>query len=411
MVKWNAINKNQLNTKVQEALEENINFKKSSVFGLPATFLDEVEFYDDAPFLHDAPFLRTLIANPNHIGCHTLGDSESYFEGTQKLEKELIAFLAENIFKAEPGSYDGYVSAGGTEANIQGMWVYRNFFKNEHAIDYNEMAVLTSVDSHYSVDKAANLLGVDIEKLDVEDKTRQIDLTDLKEKLASLQRQRKKALIIQLNMGTTMFGSVDNIDKVVDQLKASEMKYRIHIDAAFGGFIYPFSQQTQNINFQHPEVSSISMDAHKMLQAPYGTGIFMVRKGMIQHTLTSSAKYVQGLDYTLSGSRSGANAIAVWMILNRYGRSGWTEKIQNLLGMTDHLSETLDQMQIEYFREPGMNIVAFDKRVIDDQLRKQYNIVTDGEHAKIVVMPHVTREKMNEFIKELKNGIITRTVQ
>ena len=52
-----------------------------------------------------------------------------------------------------------------------------------------------------------------------------------------------------------------------------------------------------------------------MLQAPYGTGVYISRKGLIENVLTKEAEYVEGMDLTLCGSRSGANAIAVYMIL------------------------------------------------------------------------------------------------
>lgn len=70
-----------------------------------------------------------MVDNPNHIGCHTMGESEPFFAGTQKLEKELIGIVAEDILLCKPGQYDGYVASGGTEANIQAIWIYRNLFK------------------------------------------------------------------------------------------------------------------------------------------------------------------------------------------------------------------------------------------------------------------------------------------
>lgn len=70
-----------------------------------------------------------MVANPNHIGCHTIDtDHEEMFSGTQEIEHDLIRICAEEIFKGEPQGYDGYVASGGTEANIQAMWIYRNFF-------------------------------------------------------------------------------------------------------------------------------------------------------------------------------------------------------------------------------------------------------------------------------------------
>jgi len=46
---------------------------------------------------------------------------------------------------------------------------------------------------------------------------------------------------------------------------------------------------------------------------------FWVRKGLIHYATTKEASYVEGEDCALIGSRSGANAIAIWMILSTYG--------------------------------------------------------------------------------------------
>ena len=108
-------------------------------------------FYEDAPFLENAPFLSTLIANPNHIGCHTIGETEKIFKGTQELEKELIKLCAEEIFCGEQDAQDGYVASGGTEANIQALWIYRNYFLSHHKAQINEIGVIYSEDSHYFI--------------------------------------------------------------------------------------------------------------------------------------------------------------------------------------------------------------------------------------------------------------------
>jgi glutamate/tyrosine decarboxylase-like PLP-dependent enzyme len=113
-------------------------------------------------------------------------------------------------------------------------------------------------------------------------------------------------------MMTTMFGSVDAIEVLSDSLNKLSCNFKLHVDGAFGGFYYPFSNDKSKLTFQNPNVSSVALDAHKMAQAPYGTGIFLVRKNLIDHVNTKEASYVEGQDFTLIGSRSGANAIATW---------------------------------------------------------------------------------------------------
>ena len=81
-----------------------------------------------------------------------------------------------------------------------------------------------------------------------------------------------------MNLSTTMFGSVDDIDEITMFLNKKNIVYKLHVDAAFGGFIYPFSNPKSSYTFKNPNITSFTIDAHKMLQTPYGTGIFLIRK-------------------------------------------------------------------------------------------------------------------------------------
>src|SRR5690606_29848491 len=153
-------------------------------------------------------------------------------------------------------------------------------------------------------------------------------------------------LIVHLTMGTTMFGSADDSKSFLEVVRKYFNNYFVHVDAAFGGFIYPFSSDERDLTFENPEISSVTIDGHKMLQSPYGTGIFLCRKNLIEYTQTEEASYVYGSDFTLCGSRSGANAISVWMILMLYGSEGWKNVISKLLKITNHVCHELDEMGV-----------------------------------------------------------------
>ena len=301
---WQKLEHKAQDERITKALEQNIDYKQKVCLGIPASRLDANVFYDQAPFLKDAPLLRTYVQNPNHIGCHTMGDSEAFFKGTQELEKEVI-----------------------------------------------------------------ELLSVD--------------------------------------MGTTMFGSVDDPAVYTDCMEEHGLLYKLHIDGAFGGFIYPFSNNTNTINFHNPNISSITLDAHKMLQAPYGTGIFLVRKGLMNYVCTQEAQYVSGMDITLSGSRSGANAIAIWMILATYGPFGWEEKIRKLLYRAEWCCNELSQLGIPHFRHPKMNVIAIDASYMPQTIVEKYGLVPDSHTEetkwfKIVVMDHVELSHLQDFISDMQ---------
>lgn len=406
MTAWKKLDQESIRKKVFTALSKNANYYKESILGVPASHLDDKVFYQDNPFLEHAPFLSTLIHNPNHIGYHTEGESEAFFAGTHQIEKELIKICAEDILCGAENAHDGYVAAGGTEANMQAIWVYRNYFMQEYNASVNEIAIVCSTDSHYSMTKASNVFNIPVRYVEVDDSTRALKKESLQQLIDSAKEDGIKHFIVVANMMTTMFGSVDDVDVYTDTLTSKGCSFKLHIDAAFGGFFYPFSDEEQKMNFQNPHISSVTLDAHKMLQAPYGTGIFLIKKGYMSYAMTKEASYVKGEDCTLIGSRSGANAIAVWMILMTYGPYSWKEKIMVLRHRTEKLCAILSDLNIDYFREKGSNIITIRASAIDEELAHKYSLVPDQHKNpswfKIVVMDHVSFEKLMPFINELK---------
>jgi len=406
---WKKKSQEEIKSTVFNALEKNVNYDSQNILGIPASYLDDKIFNQDASFVKEAPFISSLIQNPNHIGCHTLGKSESFFQGTQDIEKDLIEICAVDILKGESGKQDGYIASGGTEANIEAIWIYRNHFINGLAAKREEVCIVCSEDSHYSMDKAANLLALDIYKIPVENDTREIKEEKIKEVLLKAQNHNKKYFIVICNMMTTMFGSADNIEAYTNQLTDLSCEFKLHVDGAFGGFYYPFVNENSQLTFENQNISSFTLDAHKMAQAPYGTGIFLIRKGYIQNVITQQASYIEGEDFTLIGSRSGANAIAVWMILVKNGPFGWQEKVFILQKRTGWMCKQLSQLNIEYYRHPMSNIITIRSEYVNEEVASKFGLVPDNHAApkwfKIVIMDHVTIEKLVLLIEDIKSAL------
>ncbi|MEM9859454.1 MAG: pyridoxal-dependent decarboxylase [Bacteroidota bacterium] len=411
MNSWKKLSPEAIRKRVFEALNENVNYYSENIIGVPASHLDDKVFYQDAPFLNNAPYLSILIQNPNHIGCHTLGKSESFFKGTQIIEKELIEICAKDILKGV-GDFDGYVASGGTEANMQAIWIYRNYFMQAYQARIEEIVIIASSDAHYSSSKAANILNIDLAEVAIDQADRTMSLKRIESVLDHQKKVGKKYFIGIANMMTTMFGSVDDPSVLAKAFKKANVPYKIHVDGAYGGFFYPFANPENNLNFSNEEVSSVTLDAHKMLQAPYGTGIFLCRKKLIQYANTNKASYVEGEDFTIIGSRSGANAIAVWMILMTYGPHGWYEKVLVLMNRTDWLCRQLDDLGVIYYRQQASNIVTIASNQIPYEIAHKYGLVPDDHNApkwyKAVIMDHVTIEKLQPLVDDIKKlGYLT----
>ena len=426
---WEALSLDDINKHVHLALSQNILYGDDPVMGYPASFLDRVVF-PKKDILKSSVFWRTLWENPNHIGCHTFGLSESVFEGTHKIERDLLRICAEELFKAKPKTWDGYVASGGTEANIQALWVLRNYWANKHSESdtrkgsakqkrrnaqeiHNKITIISSEDRHYSIDKAAGILNLHHEIISVNEQNRQMDFEHLSTVIDGEIEEGVEFFAVVLNMGSTMYGSVDNIDAVTELFKSKSVEFRIHVDAAFGGFIYPLVNFENKLNFLNPHIISFTLDAHKMLQAPYGTGIYLSRKGYIEGVLTKGASYVKGQDCTLSGSRSGANAISVWMILRAYGSQGGIDFCHEIWERSNVLCDGLEELKVRYFRERYMNIVTISSAFISESLAQKYHLVPNCHENpqwwKIVVMDHVDSTVISSFLFDMSSEIGSST--
>ena len=387
---WPALSDEAVQARVQAALSRNRSYWDRDVLGVPGTWLDP-RVFPATDAIRGQAWLHTAVENPNHIGCHTLDVAEPAFAGTQALEREAVLLCAEQILGASPGTVDGYVASGGTESNLQACWALRNRWRDRGGD--GRVGVLCSADTHYSFHKAADVLGIAIEVVAVDRWTRAMDPASIAAAIDRLRAAGCGFVIAVLNMGTTMFGSVDDPEPVFAALDASGLAYAAHVDAAFGGFIFPFNQPDQPLSFRDPRVVSATLDAHKMLQAPYGTGIHLARKGLLAHTTTATASYVPGLDVTLVGSRSGANAVAVWMILHSWGSEGGRRFVGALAARAGRFAEALRAAGLRVVHTPGMNLVTLRDSDVPAAVSARFLLVGDHherpEWRKVVVMDHV----------------------
>jgi glutamate/tyrosine decarboxylase-like PLP-dependent enzyme len=113
------------------------------------------------------------------------------------------------------------------------------------------------------------------------------------------------------------------------------------------------------------------------------------------------------MDLTLNGSRSGANAVAVWLLLFTYGPFGWLEKINKLLYRTNWLCEQLSENDVAYYRHPHMNIITIKARFVREEQVEKYGLVPDTHEGranwyKVVVMDHVDLNILDAFVRDLK---------
>lgn len=398
---WQRMSAEDIRKKIDTALRENRNYDSRIIMGAPVSQVSKVltEQLDLNNFI-----LRAWQENSNHIGCHTFGDSIPFFAGTQKLEKEVIDICAKDIFKGKE-DFDGYITSGGTESVITAIWAYRNLFIKQYNAKLEQISIICSSDTHYAVYKASNLLSIDVHTVAVNEETRVMDVAVFESSINDLQESGKHYFIVICNMMTTFFGTTDEVDSYAKVLKEKCLEYKIHIDAAFGGFFYPFSNPDSDINFLNPNISSITLDPHKFLQAPLGSGILIARKNIIQQLTSSKSTYIKGLDSTFSGSRSGFQALMIWIILMAYGRAGWEAYVAQQMSLANWFEQQLQKGKHPYFRDPFSNIFAIAADCISLNDAFHLGLVPDNHQQpkwyKVILMPHVNKEALLDLIASM----------
>ena len=183
-----------------------------------------------------SPLFRFLELSVNNVG-DPFHDS-NFRINTHEIEREVIAKFAD-LMRLAPEETWGYVTSGGTEGNMYGLYMAREMFPNG--------IVYFSQDTHYSVLK--NLRVLNYRNIMIKSQPNgEIDYDDLRE---TIRINRDVPVVVFANIGTTMKGAVDNLDKVRQILEdlAIPNSY-IHADAALSGMILPFVDDPQPFRFR-----------------------------------------------------------------------------------------------------------------------------------------------------------------
>ena len=159
--------------------------------------------------------------NLNSIGVHTFTkEAEGGFDVAHDWEREYIYWISSFLYKTVKSEeienlIDGYFTSGGTEANLEGLWIAREYMKKLNS--ESEIKIFTTKVSHYSIIKSLKLLGFNIEKdliyIDYNEFF-EMDINDLNEKIKFYGKNDIKNFIVVINLGSTVTGSIDNISEI-----------------------------------------------------------------------------------------------------------------------------------------------------------------------------------------------------
>jgi tyrosine decarboxylase/aspartate 1-decarboxylase len=321
----------------------------------------------------------------------------------QQLERETIGMLGRLLGSR---SAEGAIVTGGTEANLIALWAAKRKHREKRKVVLPESA-------HFSFDKAADIMDLDLCKIPVEDDGR----VDLKRYLEAID---DKTMVLVAVAGTTGLGAVDPITEISDA--ATAWKLPLHVDAAFGGFVLPFLAEAgytaPAFDFSLPGVSSITIDPHKMGRCAIPAGAIVFRNHDAAVASETEVSYLAGgktRQRTIVGTRSGASVASIWATLHRLGRKGYVKTVATCMENSCYLYDRLRSMSgVDAVIEPQMNVVGFSptkhRRIDPDELARRlrgrgWALSLFPGFLRITVMPHVSRKMLDAFLHDLEEII------
>ncbi|MGR5556233.1 pyridoxal-dependent aspartate 1-decarboxylase PanP [Vibrio fortis] len=339
------------------------------------------------------------------------------------LERQVLGMLHRLIYQQDDTFYSrwmhsanhslGAFCSGGTIANITALWVARNnalkaqgefkgvekegLFKAMKHYSYEGLAILVSERGHYSLKKAADVLGIGQEGL-VSVKTNndnKICTEDLKRKITELKSKNIKPFAVIGVAGTTETGNIDPLKRMAEI--CAEEACHFHVDAAWGGATL-MSNNHRHLLDGIELADSVTIDAHKQLYIPMGAGMVLFKKPDAMTAIEHHAQYIlrKGSkdlgSHTLEGSRSGM-AMLVYAAMHIISRPGYELLIDQSINKASYFADLIKQQSdFELVSEPELCLLTY--RYVPESVKLALEKADDAD-----------RTELNELLNELTKFI------
>jgi aromatic-L-amino-acid decarboxylase len=294
-----------------------------------------------------------------------------------QLEENVTRWMC-SLFDLPEGTSQGLLTTGGSLANLSAFVTARHAKLGE---DFLDGTYYCTDQTHASNTKAGTIAGFSQRNV-------RLVPTDVKlrmdpEALRAMVREDRGAglrpFLVVPAAGTTNTGAIDPLADVGDV--AADEGLWMHVDAAYGGF-FQLTERGRRWLRGIERADSITVDPHKGLFLPYGTGGLVVRDGAaLRDAHFEGAAYLQDLpptgdlpnynEYSPELSRDN-RGFRVWFPLVLHGVSAFREALDEKLDLTSRLHAALSQdPALEMGWRPQLTVVPFRLRGADESMNRE----------------------------------------
>lgn len=280
-----------------------------------------------------------------------------------QIEETAIRWLADLM--GYPASAGGILTSGGSLSTLSAIVAAREAKLPE---DFSKGTIYLSSETHYCVPKAARVAGIRdarVRRIPI-DARRRIDTGALARALDEDEAAGLQPFMVVANVGTTNTGAIDDIPRILEIGRARGMW--VHADAAYGGFFRLAARGPALMPGLH-DCDSITLDPHKGMFLPYGTGCLLVRDpATLQRAHSMDAEYLHDVRAQASPNFSDLSpelsrdfrGLRIWLPLVLHGADAFREAIEEKLALARRAYEQLRaDARFEILDEPQLSVIAF----------------------------------------------------
>ena len=290
-----------------------------------------------------------------------------------QLEATVLRWLCDMF--GLPPTAQGVLTPGGSMSTLSAIVAARTTRLGE---DFRGAALYVSDEVHHSVAKAAQIAGLPAAAVRVvaTDAGLRMDPDALRAAIADDRRRGDRPFLVVASAGTINAGMVDPLDTIADIAAQEGLWY--HIDAAYGGF-FQLTVRGKEALRGIERADTITLDPHKGMFLPYGTGCLLARDGeALRRSHEVGADYLPrpsddpGLpdfsSYSPELTRD-FRGLRLWLPLYLHGVDAFVRALDEKLDLTAMVHQQLRAMpQLEVPWPPDLSLVAFRPRDGGDEL-------------------------------------------
>jgi histidine decarboxylase len=312
---------------------------------------------------------------------------------TKAAERAVVEFLAD-LFRAPADDRWGYVTAGGSEGNLYGLYLGRRL--------HPDGFVYHSDAAHPSIDKAIDVLGLPSVRIRT-DRWGQLDYADFGHQI---QARRDRAVVVAASIGTTMTEAVDDVRTISGLLDDLAIRRRfIHADAALSGVPLALFAPDERPGFDFADgADCLTISGHKFIGCPMPCGVVLTRASL-RHRVGGSGQYVGSPDTTISGSRSGHTPLLLWHRLQALGLDGLRARAEQSRELAAYAYERLIDIGWPAHRFPHAFTVVL--RTPPEAGLRRWVLASTNGWSHLITMPGVTAEQIDAFVADLVAALPT----